>query len=72
MNELHLIEKTFGTIFSDNLINELAKNGRVVTVEAGESIISRNDTVKEVPIILTGTAKIVRTDEKAKSIFYFT
>jgi CRP/FNR family transcriptional regulator len=71
MDKFQLIEQTFGSIFSDNLINELAKNGRVISFEEGESVISRNDTVKEVPIILSGTAKIVRTDEKGEEHILF-
>jgi len=71
MDKLQLLEQTFGSIFSDSLISELANSGRIVSIEEGESIISRNDIVKEVPIILSGTAKIVRTDEKGEEHILF-
>jgi len=71
MDEIALIEKSFNNIFSDALIQELAQNGRILDSTEGEIVISRNDIVKEVPIMLKGTAKIVRTDKKGEEHILF-
>ncbi len=71
MKNREKLEKVFQNIFSDKLIDELATNGRVVEAEEGAHIISRGDIVKDVPIMLSGTAKIVRTDENGEEHILF-
>jgi len=71
MEKLQKIEKVFSPIFSEVLLEELATNGRIQNFEAGEQIISRGDIVKEIPIVLSGTAKVVRTDEKDEEHILF-
>ncbi len=71
MDKKYKIEQVFQNIFSQNLIEELAKNGRIVSAEEGTQIISRGDIVKDIPIMLTGTAKIVRTDENGEEHILF-
>ena len=71
MEQLHKLEKVLGDIFSDRLIENLATNGRIVKVEEGTQVISRGDTIKDVPIVLSGTAKVVRTDNKGEEHILF-
>jgi CRP/FNR family transcriptional regulator len=71
MEKLEKIEKVFQNIFSDNLINELAHNGKIVSAGEGTQIINRGDKVKDIPIMLSGTAKIVRTDENGEEHILF-
>lgn len=71
MDKVVLIEKSFNNVFSDVLIQELAQNGRILDSKEGDVIISRNDIVKEIPIMLKGTAKIVRADTKGEEHILF-
>jgi len=71
MDNFQRIDQVFTNIFSERLIKELANNGKIITAEEGEVIISRDDAVKNVPIMLSGTAKIVRTDETGEEHILF-
>ena len=71
MEKQNQLEKVFQNIFSQKLIEELAKNGRIISAEEGTQIISRGDMVKNIPIMLSGTAKIVRTDENGEEHILF-
>jgi CRP/FNR family transcriptional regulator len=71
MEKQAIIEKVFQNIFSDNLIYELARNGKIISAEEGSQIINRGDKVKDIPIMLSGTAKIVRTDENGEEHILF-
>ncbi len=68
------ISETLGDIFSKELIDTLAINGTIVKVYEGQNIISRGDTIKTLPIVLQGTAKIVRVDTSGEEhiLFYLT
>ncbi len=66
-----LIKKTFENVFSNDLINALAQNGTVLNVYEGQNIISRGDIIKNIPIILEGTSKIVRTDPSGEEHILF-
>ncbi len=71
MDNFQRIDQTFGNIFSERLIQELAHNGKVITAFEGENIISRGDIIQNVPIMLSGTGKIVRTDDKGEEHILF-
>ncbi len=71
MEKQYKLEQIFQNIFSQKLIEELAKNGRIISAEEGTQIISRGDFVKDIPIMLSGTAKIVRTDDKGEEHILF-
>ncbi len=71
MEKQHKLEKVFKNIFSERLIDELAQNGKIISAEEGTQIISRGDIVKDIPIVLSGTAKIVRTDDNGEEHILF-
>ena len=65
------MEKVLGDIFSEKLLENLTNHGKVVSLEEGTQIISRGDEVKNIPIILSGTAKVVRTDDNGEEHILF-
>ncbi len=71
MTKREKLEEILGDIFSDKLLDDLAANGRIQKFEEGTHIISRGDMVEEVPIVLSGTAKVVRTDDKGEEHILF-
>ncbi len=71
MNKQHKLEKVLGDIFSEKLLEDLAANGRIESFEAGTQLISRGDEIKDIPIVLSGTAKVVRTDSSGEEHILF-
>ncbi len=71
MNKRAKLEKVLGDIFSDKLLDNLAKHGRIYKFEEGTHIISRGDEIEDIPIVLSGTAKVVRTDDKGEEHILF-
>jgi len=63
MNKLLEIQQAFQNVFSKELIKNLADNGVILEKEKGTKIISKGDTIKYMPIVLSGTIKVIRTDE---------
>ena len=74
MEQKELLKNLYGGNFSDELLEVLEKNGTLLNIYEGEHIINRGDLVKNVPIVLQGTAKIVRTDPSGEEhiLFYLT
>ncbi len=74
MEKKELLKNLYGGNFSDELLEVLEKNGTLLNIYEGEHIINRGDLVKNVPIVLQGTAKIVRTDPSGEEhiLFYLT
>jgi CRP/FNR family transcriptional regulator len=71
MEKRQKLEQVFGDIFSDKLIDNLAAFGHIQNFKEGAHIISRGDVVKDIPILLSGTAKVVRTDDKNEEHILF-
>ena len=71
MNKQHELEEILGDIFSDKLLENLATYGHIQRFEEGTHVISRGDRVKDIPIVLKGTAKVVRTDENGEEHILF-
>lgn len=53
------------------LMEALQKNARVLTFEAGQTIISPGQYIKEIPIVLEGSIKVMRTDEEGHELFLY-
>lgn len=71
MENLKKLEKKLGDIFSEKLLEDLAEQGKIVQVEENTQVIERGDEVMDIPIVLSGTAKVVRTDDKGEEHILF-
>ena len=69
-----IITENLGDVFSNELIEILSLNGTVLKVYEGQHIISRGDVLRNLPVVLKGTAKIVRVDASGEEhiLFYLT
>lgn len=63
--------KNFEHIFEKALLDELDKKAKSVSVKAGEIILEIGEIVRTMPIIVSGTVKVSRTDEEGKEIFLY-
>jgi CRP/FNR family transcriptional regulator len=58
--------------FTDNhLLEALAKEGILMKLEPGQSIMTPGQFIKTVPIVLEGAIKILRMDEDGKELFLY-
>lgn len=61
----------FKLTFEPALLEELEKKGQVISIKEGDTIIDFGQTIRIVPIILTGSVKISRMDETGKEIILY-
>lgn len=59
------------TVFEPELLEELEKKASFITVTAGTKIISIGQTLRQVPIILTGSIKVSRFDEDGNELLLY-
>lgn len=65
------IVEQFKSFFEPELVKALDKNARLVDVKAGETILDIGQTVRSMPIILSGTVKVSRIDEDGKELLLY-
>ena len=65
------IVEQFKSLFEPELVIALDKNARLVEVKAGETILDIGQTVRTMPIILSGTVKVSRIDEDGKELLLY-
>ena len=65
------IVEQFKSLFEPELVKALDKNARLVDVKAGETILDIGQTVRTMPIILSGTVKVSRIDEDGKELLLY-
>ena len=58
-----LLHKNFPQIAEVGLQNEIAEVGRIYSFGAGETIMDYGSYVRIVPLLVSGTIKVMRTDE---------
>ncbi len=63
--------QAFKQIFEAGLISELEAKGKHMTVKPGDIIMEIGQTVRFMPIILTGTVKIVRLDDEGRELLLY-
>lgn len=65
------IKHLFGQIFESALIAEMESKGKIIEVEAGETIIDIGQAVKQIPLILEGSVKVTRMDEDGRELLLY-
>jgi len=65
------ISEIFVNTFEKELLEEMELYGSLVTVKAGDLILDIGQTVRTMPIILSGTVKVSRTDEDGKELLLY-
>jgi CRP/FNR family transcriptional regulator len=65
------IPKEFDIYFEIELKKELLSTGKALFVKAGETILNIGETVRMMPIVLSGTVKISRPDEEGRELLLY-
>lgn len=59
------------TVFEPELLDEIDKRAEFASVKAGTKVISIGQTVRQVPIVLSGSLKISRVDEDGNELLLY-
>ncbi|MDO5654550.1 MAG: Crp/Fnr family transcriptional regulator [Flavobacteriaceae bacterium] len=66
-----LLDQHFGYLFSDDLLDEIAKSGKLMNFSAGDEIIGYGQPFLYIPLLLTGAVKIMREDEHGNELLLY-
>ncbi|HEX5001196.1 MAG TPA: Crp/Fnr family transcriptional regulator [Bacteroidia bacterium] len=61
----------FRNLFEKELLDEIAQLGKLVQVNAGDTIIDSGQYVKFIPLIISGTLKVLRSDDEGGEILLY-
>ena len=65
------IKDKFGEIFEPELLTQLTAKAKHVSIKAGEVIMDIGQIVRQMPIILSGSIKVTRIDDKGREILLY-
>lgn len=65
------IPENLGQIFEPELLNEIESKARIVSAKEGDIILGIGQTVRHIPLLLTGILKISRINKDGKEIFLY-
>lgn len=65
------IENKLSSILESKLVEEIMKSGKLVHFNEGDVIIDYDRSIKSMPIILTGTVRVIRRDETGREILLY-
>lgn len=66
-----LLRERFNLVFEKELLDEMETKGIHVSVKAGTVILDVGQTVRTMPILLSGSIKVSRTDEEGREILLY-
>lgn len=66
------LQNTYNFIFEESLINEILEISKIHDFKEGDIIIDFNESIKNMPLMLTGAIKILREDfDEGELLLYF-
>lgn len=65
------VRDSYGYLFEENLIEEIVKHGVYKQVKTGDILIDIEDTIKNIPLMLSGAIKISRIDNQGDELLLY-
>ncbi|WP_432411307.1 Crp/Fnr family transcriptional regulator [Rasiella sp. SM2506] len=65
------LQQHYGVQFEPELLLEISKVGSFLEIEEGENLISVGQYVKSMPLILSGSIKILRPDKEGEALLLY-
>ena len=65
------LSKSLQYSFEPELIKEIEEKSKIVSIKAGETILDIGQTVRTMPIILSGSIKVTRTSEQGHELLLY-
>ena len=66
-----LIQEKFQQIFQPNLLAEIIDKGRHLSIKEGQILMDYGKYIKEIPLVISGSIKIIREDDKGNELFLY-
>ncbi len=67
-----LVQQTYGYLFEDSLIDEIAASSQLRSFEEGDVLIDFGDAIHRMPLLISGAIKIFREDfDEGELLLYF-
>jgi CRP/FNR family transcriptional regulator len=70
-NEISSLVKIYSPVFEAQLIKELQEKSMLVTASAGQGLINPGQTIKVVPLVLSGTMKVSRINQEGQELLLY-
>ena len=58
-------------IFQSDLVKEIEDSGNLKHFEAGETIVNMDSYIKNIPVVISGSIKVIRTEEDGREILLY-
>lgn len=65
------LSKAYPLLVEDALLDEICKLAVVKEIKAGEILSQKGNNIRAIPLILSGSLKVLREDEKGHEIFLY-
>lgn len=66
-----IIISKYKNVFEPELINEIERNGVLMKIEAGQTIIDYGDLIRQIPLVYSGTIKVSRKNEQGHELLLY-
>lgn len=66
-----ILRKNFAHFYEKELQEEILKLGKEVVIPIGETLMDIGKTINSMPLVITGSIKIIREDEKGNELFLY-
>ena len=70
-SEPFTLEKVYSSLFESELLKEIAEKSMPITATAGQLLIKMGQTIKMVPMVLSGTLKVSRTNDDGQELLLY-
>lgn len=58
-------------IFQSDLVKEIEDSGNLKHFEGGETIVNMDSYIKHIPVVISGSIKVIRTEEDGREILLY-
>ena len=58
-------------IFQSDMVKEIENSGNLKHFEAGDTIVNMDSYIKHIPVVISGSMKVIRTEEDGREILLF-
>jgi len=65
------LKKVYSPVFEPALINEIEEKSMLFTASAGQQLISVGQTIKMVPMVISGTLKVSRINDEGQELLLY-
>lgn len=63
--------ESFSGIFEPALLTELEASARIMEVKSGRTLINAGQTIKAIPLLVSGTIKVSRMNDEGQELFLY-